>query len=197
MISATVKTVGIDEAGMAILNLVSPATRRAAIRVGARSANDAVKNWYRAKGQNHWKGTGPTHGPGRKKSGWWRGTARWVVDTANDTGATLSNSHIGLAHKITGGIIRAKRKSFLTIPIHPKAHTLSAATFSKTIAPLFRVKNVLAMQGKRGTGIIPVFALKKSVTQAPWPNALPPDGVFLDPFMDGAAERIEQSFAQQ
>jgi hypothetical protein len=194
MIISSVKTVGVDEATLAVLSMVKPSTRRRAVRVGAKSANDAVKGWYRAKGRKHWAGTGPTQGPGRKASGWWRGTAsKWVIDSATENGAIMSNSHIGLAHKITGGIIRAKRKSFLTIPVHPKAHGLTAAGFSATIAPLFRVKNILAMDGKRG-GIKPVFVLKKMVNQNPWPNAMPSDDVFMKPFEEAAVDSIEQSF---
>jgi hypothetical protein len=194
MISASVKTVGVDEATLAALSMFKPSTRRRAVRVGAKSANDAVKGWYRAKGRKHWAGTGPTQGPGRKASGWWRGTAsQWVIDSANENGAVMSNSHIGLAHKITGGIIRAKRKSSLTIPVHPKAHGLTAAGFSATIAPLFRVKDVLAMKDKKG-GITPVFALRKSVNQKPWPNAMPPETTYTIPFTNAAIDALEQSF---
>lgn len=193
MITSSVKTIGVDESVLALLSIIKPSTRRTAVRVGAKSANDAVKGWYRAKGRQHWAGTGPTQGPGRKASGWWRGTSRWVIDSATENGATMSNSHIGLAHKITGGVIRAKRKAFLTIPVHPKAHGLTAKTFSQTIAPLFRVKNVLAMQEQNG-GIKPVFVLKKSVNQAPWPNAMPSDDVFMKPFEEAVVDAIEQSF---
>ena len=194
MIKAVVRSTGVDEAVQAVLTLAKPATRRKAIRVGARAANDAVKVWYRSKGRNHWSDkTGPTHGPGRKASQWWRGTSRWKVDTANENGVTMSNSHIGLAHKITGGTISAKRASALTIPLHPKAHSLSAKTFSQTIAPLFRVKSILAMSDGND-GIIPVYALKKSINQKPWPNALPPDGTFVTPFEDAALDTLEQSF---
>lgn len=194
MIKAVVTTKGVDEAVRAVLTLAKPATRRKAIRVGARAANDGIKTWYRSKGRNHWSDkSGPTHGPGRKASGWWRGTSRWVIETANESGATMTNGHIGLAHKITGGTITAKRKSALTIPLHPRAHSLSAQTFRQTIAPLFRVKSILAMSDGNG-GIIPVYALKKSVTQKPWPNALPPEGVYVSPFEDSVLDVIEDSF---
>ena len=95
----------------------------------------------------------------------------------------------GFSHKITGGTISAKRKKFLTIPIVPEAHGLSAKTYSKTIKPLFRVKNLLVQSEPDGK-IKPIFVLKKSVTQAPWKGALPPENTYLDAFAAGVLDTL-------
>jgi hypothetical protein len=116
----------------------------------------------------------------------------WSAVSASGSGVTLrSKGVIGFSHKVTGGTITAKRKKFLTIPIVPEAHGLTAKTYSRTIAPLFVVKGVLAQADENSqTGIKPVFVLKKSVTHKPWRGALPPDKSYLDAFANGALESI-------
>lgn len=186
-----VKTSGINEAVSSMLKLQSPQTRKQAIAAGAGDAEVVVQRYYNQRGRNLWtNGTGPTHGPGRRVTQWWRGTEDWIVTKATSTGAVLENSHIGLSHKITGGVIRAKRKKFLTIPIHPQAHGLTAKQFSRSISPLFRVKNALMMAGENDGKPVPVFALKKSVNQSPWPNALPPEDSYTTAFMTGVLDEL-------
>lgn len=58
-----------------------------------------------------------------------------------------------------GGVIRPKRARALTIPLTPQARRLPAKLWPK--GSLFRVGSILA--SKRGRGIKPQFALKKSV----------------------------------
>jgi hypothetical protein len=190
-IRVEVKTTGLDSTVKSMLKLQSPQIRRKAIAAGAHESETVVQSYYQRNGRGLWtNGTGPTHGAGRKVTQWWRGTERWNVSRVTQSGATLENSHIGLAHKITGGVIRAKRKKSLTIPIHPQAHGLTAAQFSRTIAPLFRIKNALMMAGENDGKPIPVFALKKSANQAPWPNALPPEQSYTDAFMRGILDTL-------
>ncbi len=186
---------GVDESIRSILRLVDPAQRVKAIAAGAAAAVDAVKGYYSSRGRNMWVNpSSPTQGAGRKPTQWWRGTATgWSVISSNQSSAVLSNSTIGLAHKVSGGTIRAKRKSFLTIPLIPEAHGLTARGYSRTIAPLFRVKNAL-MQATEDGGMKAVFALKKSVTQAPWPGALPAEQTYLEPFAKDALDTLIADF---
>jgi len=135
----------------------------------------------------------PTHGAGRKKTQWWRKVeGSWTIIGATGSGVTLRSRDVdGFSHKVTGGTIRATRKKFLTIPIIPQAHGLSAATYSNTISKLFAVKGVLAQADKNSqTGIKPVFVLKKAVTQKAWKGALPPEKSYIDAFTNGALESI-------
>ena len=176
---------GLDEATKGFLNISSAKSRKSAMMVASAHALDTIKKYYSDKSRYLWlKKWGPTHGPGRKPTQWWRGVANgWSQMMPTATKAEFVNKAIGFSHKVTGGKITPKRAKMLTIPVIPQAHGLTARTFSKTIAPLFRVKNALVMSTPDG-GIKPVFALKKSVTQAPWKDALPAPPLFMEPFED-------------
>jgi hypothetical protein len=194
MIKLIITTKGIDKVVSTMLKLQKTEVRRRAISVGANAAIEVVKDYYRDGASAMWSGTGPTQGAGRKKTQWWRGVANnWNVTKANSQGATLTNANtVGFSHKITGGTIKAMRKKFLTIPVDPRAHGLSAKGFSntfKSLGPLFRVKNILAVSDGEGK-IKPIFVLKQSVTQRPWANALVPEKNYVDAFAEGVLETL-------
>lgn len=191
----TIRTQNVNETKTAVLALASPTQRRIANQSGALAAGDAIRTYYASRGRNLWLNLAlPTHGAGRKPTQWWRSVANgWTSSVPTGAGVTFSNSTVGLSHKITGGTISAKRKSFLTIPIDPRAHGLSAKTFSRTILPLFRIKNALMATERDGT-LTPIYALKKSVTHAPWPGALPPEQSYVEPFLDAALDSLERQF---
>jgi hypothetical protein len=190
-IKTTITVTGLDEVTSSMLKLQSTDVRRRAINAGANDALVVVKKYYGVGGSALWSGTGPTQGAGRKKTQWWRKVeSNWAVASTSSTGATLSNINTdGFSHKITGGTISAKRAKFLTIPIVPEAHGLSAKTYSKTIKPLFRVKNLLVQEEKDGK-IKPIFVLKKSVTQKAWKGALPPEKTYLDAYAAGVLDTL-------
>lgn len=188
-----VQTVNVNETSTAMLRLVAPATRMQALKQGAMSALDVIRAYYNGRGRLPWINPSlPTHGPGRKLTGWWLATGSgWSITKKNGRSVTFANAAIGLAHKVTGGTIRAKRKGFLTIPLVPQAHGLRAKDYSRSISPLFRVKGVLAEADPDSpTGIRPVYALKKSVTHKPWPNALPPEASYVNAMMTTALDYI-------
>ena len=189
-----ITTSGIDPIKSAMIKLQSSTVRKIAVLSGAQDALEVVIKYYNSQGSTLWENPSlPTHGPGRKKTQWWRQIPNsWNTVSASSSGVTLrSKGVIGFSHKITGGTIRAVRKKALTIPLIPETHGLSARTYSKTIAPLFVVKGVLAQADKNSpSGIKPVFALKKSVTHKPWKGALPPEKSYLDAFANGALESI-------
>jgi hypothetical protein len=189
-----ITTSGIDPIKASMIKLQSATIRKIAILSGAQDALEVVTKYYATGGSALWENPSlPTHGPGRKKTQWWRRVeGSWSAVSASGSGVTLrSKGAIGFSHKVTGGTITAKRKKFLTIPIVPEAHGLTAKTYSRTIAPLFVVKGVLAQADENSqTGIKPVFVLKKSVTHKPWKGALPPEKSYLDAFANGALESI-------
>jgi len=190
-IKTTITVTGLNEVTSSMLALQSTEVRRRAINAGANDALVVVKKYYGVGGSALWSGNGPTQGAGRKKTQWWRKVeSNWSVASTSSTGATLSNINTdGFSHKITGGTISAKRAKFLTIPIVPEAHGLSAKTYSKTIKPLFRVKNLLVQSEPDGK-IKPIFVLKKSVTHAPWKGALPPENTYVDAFAAGVLDSL-------
>lgn len=183
----------IEETKRAMLKLTAPQTRAAALKQGALRALDVIRSYYNGRGRLPWINPSlPTHGPGRSLSGWWLATASgWSTTKVSGSGVTFENGAIGLAHKVTGGTIRAKRRQFLTIPLVPEAHGVRAKDYSRRISPLFRVKGVLAEKDENDPdGIRPVYALKKSVTHRPWPNALPPEASYVDALIDSALDYI-------
>ena len=182
---------GLDQVKSDIIQAMSPDTRRDALKVGAQSALIAIKGYYTTAGRNNWINSSlPTHGPGRKLTDWWKLVeSGWNVGNVTSQTATIQNSATGFAHKVTGGVIRAKRKKFLTIPIHPTAHGMRARDYSTSISPLSIVKGCLAKSDEEG-GMVPIYALKKSVNQKPWPKALPPEQSYVNSFIDSAVDHI-------
>lgn len=103
--------------------------------------------------------------------------------------AAVVNTDPYLSHKITGGTILPIKGRYLTIPLISEAKGLSPREyegftgetlfFAKTHGPGgggVLAHNVLQTKG-RGKGvfnIVPVYALATSVTQEPWPGAMPP-----------------------
>jgi hypothetical protein len=192
-IGIKVVAANVNETKLAMIKLAAPQTRAQALKLGALSALDTIRAYYNGRGRLPWINPSlPTHGPGRAPTGWWLATASgWSTTKANASGVTFSNGAIGLAHKVTGGTIRAKRRKFLTIPIVPEAHGVSARDYSRRFSPLFRVKGVLAEKDENAeSGIRPVYALKNSVTHKPWPGALPPEASYVDALIDTALDYL-------
>ena len=182
---------GLDALKTDIIQSMSPETRKNALKIGAESALIAIKGYYTQTGRNNWLNLSlPTHGAGRRLTDWWKLVeSGWSVGNVTSQTATLSNASTGFAHKVTGGVITAKRKKYLTIPIHPTAHGVRARDYSSSISPLFAAKGVLARTEDDGA-ITPIYALKKSVNQKPWPKALPPEQTYVNAFVDSAVDHI-------
>jgi len=196
-ITIKIDTHELDKAAASLIRSVSASTRIKAITSGAKVARDEIQGYYTAKGRNLWINPAlGTHGPGRKKTAFAKLIeSGWQVASVNGTTVTISNGALGLAHKVTGGIISAKRAKFLTIPLIPQAHDRRAAQFAKDIGPLFAAKGVLMWKKPDGS-ITPAYALKKSVTHPPWPGALPPTDDYALPFMDAAADVIVEEITK-
>lgn len=195
-LTVNVAITGAQEAKLAAMRLAAPAQRKQAVNDGGVAALNVIKGYYRAKGRPFWVNSAlPTHGPGRKVTQWWRSTETgWTMKQPNSYTASFINGTVGLAHKVTGGTIRAKRKKFLTIPVDPKAHGLDAKTFARTIAPLFQARGMLMYVDEQTADVKAAYALKKSITQRPWPGALPPESSYLDAFVNEALDSLIQSF---
>jgi hypothetical protein len=193
-IGITVDTSQVDSVKRDIINAMGPEVRKNALAVGAESALISIKGYYTSSGRNNWINTSlPTHGAGRKLTEWWKLVeSGWNVGRITPKTATIFNGTIGLSQKVTGGTITAKRKKFLTVPVHPTAHGVRARDYSASIAPLFIAKGVLARK-EDDKSITPIYALRKSVNQKPWPTALPPEETYTEAFINGAAQYILDS----
>lgn len=193
-IGIKIDTRDVDEVNANLIRSFSAPTRIKAIAYGAQVARDEIQGYYTAKGRNLWINPSlGTHGPGRKKTVFAKLIeSGWGVQSSNGTTATISNKALGLAHNVTGGTIRAKRVKFLTIPLVPEAHDLRAKEYAAKFGPLFAAKGLLLQAPPKGQEGPPraIYALKKSVTHAPWPGALPPDEDYINPFIAAAMEVI-------
>lgn len=185
---------------------------------GARAAVNASVKYHRAFNQNGgWRGPrylGSVAGSGSFGADVARS---WKTDSVRVGGATIANDATNYAHKVSGGTIVPKRAKALTIPLIKEAKGIRAAVYSQNSGKkLFTIKGKSALfervggqttsrRGRGGPGstnirtsrLRAVYALVKSVTQKPWPDALPPDGIlqdaFADTFMDGLEDIIEKS----
>ncbi len=181
----TLKITGQSSALDKVAKLASAETRAAGNRIAGQALRDYVANWYREKGEKHWLNPKlPTHGPGRQKTGW--GTTLnmgWqVLDaTAEAVSVGTPDENGILRHKINGGTISAKKARALTIPLVPEAHGRRARDYAAEFRPLFTLKKKNVPTAEAGVlyealnsgGIRAVYALKKSIKQNPWPDALP------------------------
>lgn len=116
----------------------------------------------------------PTHGLGRKKTGWANDIARnWFAETTADgarvyltgqAGEGSGGDRLDLAQslllKIYGGTVTAKRAQALTIPVIPEAHGVRAGAYaSMTGRKLFTLrKSILNLRNSMtGSGVEPGY----------------------------------------
>ena len=146
-------------------------------KVVERELRDYLETVAEALAQRHgnpWPG-GTTDSSLSKRSG--RGIQS-IRDSIKVTGGTLDNvqGQIGapgyMAIHETGGVIKAKRSKYLTIPLPaalnadgtPKKR--SARQWRNTFVATSKKGNLLIFQ-RRGAGIVPLYALKTQVTIKP------------------------------
>ena len=211
-----------DGASEALAELISAMTGAEAAglnEIGGRAAANAAVTYHREfDAAGGWRGKrylGPGNGTG---SGFGADVARgWNFDAADANGATISNDATYYRFKVTGGTITPKRAKALTIPILPEARGLRASVYvQNTGHKLFTIRGKNALferiegvtsgaRGRRGqpgatsiktSGVRAVYALLKSVTMPPWPNALPPEellaAAYSNAWRDGLADIIEE-----
>lgn len=127
----------------------------------------------------------------------------WNLESFTSGGAVIANDATYYAFKVTGGTITPKRAKALTIPLIQEAKGLKAFEYQERSGHrLFTIKGKNALFERIGaatsgesvigrvrrrdgsskstgaitrTGIRAVYALVKSITMAPWPNAVPPE----------------------
>lgn len=136
---------------------------------------------------------------GGRRTHWWAEVARSVQQPslAGNTRVTIDVTHPGIAQKVFGGEIRAKRAKNLTIPVAPEAHGLRVSTLERELGiELFRPRKAgggfhSVLAAKEDEGLRVYYVLKPSVDQAPDPDALPNERTFERAIVD-EAERYYQ-----
>lgn len=112
-------------------------------------------------------------------SGFWNEIAEQTyISSVSADSAEIVCDHVAGAHKHTGGPIRVRNKSWLTIPINPLSKGKSVARMKSEGYKLFRPWrkggqerwHALAFVQKKGEKPIPLFALTKETRpQRPFP----------------------------
>ena len=69
----TITATGLDPVKASMIRLQSASVRKVAVLTGAQDALEVVEKYYNMNGSRLWENPSlPTHGPGRKKTQWWR-----------------------------------------------------------------------------------------------------------------------------
>lgn len=123
----------------------------------------------------------------------------WSLESFNSGGAVIANDATYYSFKVRGGTIVPKRAKALTIPLIQEARGLRASVYEQNTGhQLFLSKSKNALMEKTDDGKVrSVYALVKSITMGPWPNALPPDeliaSAFAGKYREALAELISSS----
>jgi hypothetical protein len=157
-----------------------------------------VADWlrrYHTRFRQKWQGPRYMAGP-RSNLFWQQVVAGWQDPVVTGKRVVITNTFGLLKWKTTGGTITPKRARMLTIPLVPDAKGLTVAEYeAEEGTPLFRAGNALCRRiGKR---LEAIYALKESVTQAPWPDAMPPDDEIKKVFTDSVRQQIRNIAKQQ
>jgi hypothetical protein len=144
---------------------------------------------YHTRFRQKWQGPRYMAGP-RSNLFWQQVVAGWQDPVLSGKRVTITNT-FGLLHwKTTGGTIFPVRARMLTIPLIPDAKGLTVAEFeAEEGTPLFRAGNALCR--RIGKQLEAIYALKESVTQAPWPDAMPDDATLKSVFAESAKKQIQ------
>lgn len=206
MISIDITTNGAEITIPAALNkLLSDETLSDLNTVGGSEAKEAAKKYHTEYNQAHkWRGDNYL-GAGAGRSGEFGDEIAnaWTFEGGTSDGATISNDASFYRHKVYGGTIKPKSAKALTIPLIPEAVGRRAKDYKGN---LFMLKQKYKKTGGTnflfeidGDGIRAVYMLKKSVTQDPWPGALPPTANIAQAFGEGwsgaAIDKLEELLA--
>lgn len=188
---------GASEMVRGLIRALSEEGRRDLNEVGGRTAVNAARDFHDAfDAAGGWRGK-RSFGNGRSDFGA-AVAAGWHFDGADGSGATIANNAEHYGFKVRGGTITPKRVKFLTIPLTREARGRRARTYEEDFGKrLFIPKgtSVLAEKKEKGKGFKAIYALLRSVTQPPWPDALPREELvsetFVEGFMAGLADSVE------
>ena len=197
MAEIKISTKGLGDATLKDLNIMfhSPRGKVGMNRAGGRAVQSFLRKYHATYGRaGKWTNPSlPTWGAGRKSTRFaTQVAAAWQAPVPDVDGVSVTNLDPRLSHKITGGVIKASSGKDLTIPMRPDAHGKSVSEWKAQYPKrkLFRPRgrNFLAFKLKSGALRI-VYLLKKQITQAPWPNAMPTDQRILDAWWYGSGNK--------
>lgn len=180
-----------------LLGALGPNERNDLNVIGAQAAVEGAKAYHRDfDSQGGWfNQSRSTWGPGRKRTQWPRDVTRaWARGPVDADRAIILNAHPHYRFKVYGGTIRGR--PWITLPIDPRAHGRTTKQFERVTGfRLFRPRgrDILMFVERKGSPAKVAYALKRAISQNPWPGALPVDDVFLEPFIKAVARELKQA----
>ena len=157
------------------------------MRKGSQAAYQFLKDYH---SKMDWRG--PHWIPGGTRSGEFarKVVEGWQQPVISGLSAVIDNNFGLLNWKVTGGTISPKNVKYLTIPLIPAAKGIGVRNFG---GKLFVAGKALCQ--KIGDKLEAAYALATSVTQKPWPGALPQTQDVHDAF-EQAIEPVLSRYAE-
>ena len=178
------------ESSSILQKLQDPNEYAAAMKVGA----VAAKNWmattyYSAKNANE-----PNRLKGQRTN-FWANIGRSIQNPLQKGMESIIRIlDPRIAQKVYGGTIRAKRVTYLTIPISKEAYGMTARVLERNLGtkifPIKSKKGNRLLVSKVDGQLKPHYLLKQEVNQKPWPGALPPAKDLSQKFTEGVEEHL-------
>lgn len=140
---------------------------------------------------------------GGRRTHFWADIANSVaIGEVTDTQATIEIGDARFGQKLRGGTIVAKTARMLTIPVDPEAHGRRASVFEReTGLKLIFIRQtagrgsaILATRVANSPTLHARYVLKRSVTQQPDPQALPPKGELEREARQGVEDYLDTEF---
>ena len=155
--------------------------------IGGRAVFDFLRDYH---SKMDWKGSnwfpGPYSGEFAQNV-----VAGWQEPVVSGDSVTIRNTFGLLSWKITGGTITPKTAKALAIPLIPAARGLNASEYHAARGgELFR--EGAALFQVIGRKVEAVYALARSVSQAPWPDAMPPEENIRKVFVEACDQYLEE-----
>lgn len=191
-------TIGINDSG-AVAQLDALAARlkrpQALSLILGREAVNQLRRHFQEKDRKE-----PNQLGGRRQH-FWRSVAQSVQaprSSSDGQSVTVAVSHPAIAQKVFGGVIRAKRSRYLTIPVQKESYGRTAETFEREMGVklfFFRPKDgrqAFLVRGLPNEKIRIEYVLKPSVNQKADPDALPNTAALLNALLVRARTYVDR-----
>lgn len=192
-----------DGASQALRNLINSLSGPQATEInevaGRAAVNAAIKYHREFDKAGGWRGRRYLGSNRNDGSSFGSDVARgWYFKESDKTGAVIANNADFYAFKVTGGTITPKRAKFLTIPLIREAAGLYVSVYQQnTGRRLFRPRGKDVLMESIGNGKArSVYAIVKSVTQRPWPRAVPDEDLIAAAFVSRWKAELAELIAE-
>jgi len=162
-----------------------------ALPVGGEAVYDFVRDYH---SKMDWKGANWFPGPysGQFAQNVVQG---WQKPVVSGSTVLVRNTFGLLDWKIKGGTITPKAANALAIPLIPAARGVYASEYPAARGQQLYREGAALFQ-VMGAKVEAVYALARSVTQSPWPGAMPTNEAIKDVFVGAVLELVRRETAK-